>query len=269
VPAAQLTLDLRGPLDLVRGQTTTLTPKVFSEAGTEITPTSWTGTLSRGGQTLLTGSGGATAASLALAIPSTYVLADDYEVTWAIVTASGRLDARHVACVCRSQLYPTLTATEIYARAPALNPSAAEPLRIFGSGESVLTVAAEAWRDVLQALYDRGVRPRLILSPESLRGVHLARTMHLLYQSCYASAGDDRYATLAATYAADYAAAWQTLSLRQGAPDPADGTGSAATAAAPILGGAWGDQAGRYTGEPSRYGRRYRRTVTPDPWSRP
>lgn len=258
MPAAQITLDLRGPLDLVRGLTTTLSPKVFNEAATELTPTSWTGTLSRAGQTLLTGTGTG-AAALSLAIPSTYVLADDYEVAWTIVTASGTLTARHVACVCKSALYPTLTAAEIYARAPALNPSAAEPLRIFGAGESVLTVAAEAWRDVLQALYDRGVRPRLILSPEALRGVHLARTMHLLYQSCYASAGDDRYATLAATYAAEYTAAWQTLSLRQGAPDPADGAGAAASAAAPILGGAWGDVGGRYTAEPSRHGYGVRR----------
>lgn len=256
MPAAQLTLDLRGPLDLVRGQTTTLTPKVFSEAATEITPTSWTGSLQRAGQTLLTGTGTG-AVSLALAVPSTYALADDYEVVWAIVTASGRLDVRHLACVCRSTLYPTLTAAEIYARAPALDPSAADPLRIFGAGQSVLTVAAEAWRDVLQALYDRGVRPRLIISPESLRGVHLARTMHLLYASCFASSGDDRFATLADRYAAEYTAGWQTLTLRQAAADPADGAGSAASASAPILGGAWGDQGGRYSGEPSRYSYRY------------
>lgn len=255
MPATQYTLDLRGPLELVRGQTTTLTPKLFSEAATEVTPTSWTGSLWYEQAQLLTGTGSG-AVALALAIPATYALSDDYEVRWSIVHAAGRLEVRQAATVCLSGLYPTLTAAEIYARAPALNPAATGALRIWGAGQSILTLAAEAWRDVLQELRARGVRPRLITQPEDLRGVHLARTMALCWRSVATSLNDSTYLEHARDADTEYQQQWARLSLRQAPPDQRDGGAAQAGGRAPLLGGAWQDYAaGRYWGEPGQ-GRR-------------
>ena len=254
MPAAVLTLDLTTPIELVRGQTATLAPVVRSEADATITPTSWAAQLYRAETLLLSGSGSG-AVSVAFAIPDSYTLADDYSVRWQIVTASGRLDLRHGASVVLTKLYPTLTAAEIYARAPAINPAAAGALRIWPSGQSVMTLAAEAWRDLLAELNTRGVRPRLIIDPDALRPVHLAMTMALVWRSVASTIADGQYLEHARDAEELARTRWAGLSLRQAPADSRDGGPSTATARAPTLGGAWGDRGTGYPGEPRSYGR--------------
>lgn len=254
MPAAVLTLDLSTPLELVRGQTATLAPVVRSEADAAITPTSWAAQLYRAETLLLSGSGTG-AVSVSFVIPDTYLLADDYSVRWQIVTASGRLDLRHGASVVLTRLYPTLTAAEIYARAPALNPAAAGALRIWPSGQSVMTLAAEAWRDLLTELGSRGVRPRLLIDPDALRPVHLAMTMALVWRSVASTIADGQYLEHARDAEERARTLWAGLSLRQAPADARDGGPSTATARAPTLGGAWGDRGIGYPGEPRSYGR--------------
>ena len=258
MPAAVLTLDLTTPLELVRGQTATLAPVVRSEADAAITPSTWAAQLYRAETQLLSGSGSG-AVSVAFAIPSDYVLADDYTVRWQITTASGRLDLRHGASVVLTKLYPTLTAAEIYARAPSLNPSASGALRIWPSGQSVMTLAAEAWRDLLTELGSRGVRARLIIDPDALRPVHLAMTMALIWRSVASTISDGVYLEHARDAEERSRTLWAGLSLRQAPADSRDGGPTTATARPPTLGGAWADTGrARYSGEPSTYGRRVR-----------
>jgi hypothetical protein len=255
VPDAVYTLNLTTPIELVRGQTATLAPVVRSEADAVVTPTTWAAQLYRGEAQLLTGSGSG-AVSVSFAIPSTYTLADDYSVRWQIVHASGRLDLRHRASVVLTRLYPTLTAAEIYARAPALNPSAAGALRIFGSGQSVMTVAAEAWRDLVAELRSRGVRPRLIVDPDDLRAVHLQMTLALVFRSVASTLNETSYLEHARDAEQHAASLWARLSLTQAPADPLDGGPAAATSRAPVMGGAWGDTGrARYSGEPATVAR--------------
>jgi hypothetical protein len=255
MPAAVYTLDLTTPIEMVRGQTATLAPVLRSEADAAVTPTTWAAQLYRGETQLLTGSGTG-AVSVSFAIPDTYTLADDYSIRWQIVHAGGRLDLRHGASVVLVRLYPTLTAAEIYARAPALNPSAAGALRIWGAGQSVMTVAAEAWRDLLSELRSRGVRPRLIIDPDDLRAVHLHMTLALVWRSVASTIADGQYLEHARDAEQAAAAHWARLALRQAPADSRDGGPATATARAPLLGGAWGDTGRvRYPGEPSASGR--------------
>jgi hypothetical protein len=255
MPDAVYTLNLTTPIELVRGQTATLAPVVRSEADAVVTPTTWAAQLYRAETQLLTGSGTG-AVSVAFAIPSTYTLADDYSVRWQIVHASGRLDLRHRASVVLTKLYPTLTAAEIYARAPALNPSAAGALRIFGAGQSVMTVAAEAWRDLLVELRGRGFRPRLIVDPEDLRPIHLQMTLALLYRSVSSTLNDTSYLEHARDAEQHAAALWPRVPITQAPADPLDGGPTTTSSRAPVMGGAWGDTGrARYSGEPSTVAR--------------
>lgn len=254
MPEAIYTLDLTTPLELVRGQTATLAPVVRSEANTVVTPTTWAAQLYRAETQLLTASGtGAVSASFA--IPSTYTLADDYSVRWQIVHAGGRLDLRHRASVVLTRLYPVLTAAEIYARAPALNPAAAGSLRIFGAGQSVMTVAAEAWRDLLHELRSRCVRPRLIVDPEDLRTIHLQMTLALLYRSVASTLNETSYLEHARDAEARTAALWPMVQLTTAPAEAIGGAPVTTSAHVPMLGGAWDDSATRYPGEPRSYGR--------------
>jgi hypothetical protein len=250
MPVAVVTFDHPAYAELIRGQTATLAPVLRSEADAVLTPTSWTGSLYRAGAQLLTGSGTG-AISLALPIPSTYELADDYELRWSVVYSGGRVEARQEASVCLAGLYPVLTASQIYARAPALNPSAAGSLRIWAAGQSVMTLAAEAWRDIVVELRSRGVRPRLVTSSEDLRPLHLARTMELVWRSVATTLNDSTYRDHANDAHAEYTGLWGRLSLRQAPADDAGSGGARNSGRAPVIGGAFGDNVwGRYPGGP-------------------
>jgi len=252
--AAFVSLDTGGPAELIRGATTTLAPVLRGEDGATITPSSWSAALYRG-EAVVSSSSGTGAVSWALAVASTAVLADDYQIRWTITHSGGRLDPRQSALVCRSGLYPTLTPADIYARAPSLNPAAADPLRVFGSGQSVMTVAAQAWRDVLAKVRERGVRPHLITTADDLVGVHLARTMALIYGSAASTTGEAIWQDREDRAMAEYRELWATLTLRTAPDDQRDGEDKRGRGL-PMLGGAWTDSVhGRYPGEPRSYGR--------------
>ena len=245
MPAPVTSIDTGGPAELIRGATTTIAPVLRGEDGATITPSTWSAALYRGEVALLTASGTG-AASWAIAIPATYTLADDYQIRWAFTWSGGRADPRQHALVCRSGLHPTLAPADVYTRAPALNPAAADPLRIFGAGQSVLTVAAAAWRDVLAELRSRGVRPHLVTSAEDLLGVHLARTLQLCYQSAASTIGEGVYLDLSERYGVEYAALWSRLTLRIAPDSQVEGPDERRNAA-PLMGGSF-VSSGRYTG---------------------
>jgi hypothetical protein len=254
MPASVVFVDTGGPVELIRGATTTLAPVLRGEDAAVITPTSWTAALYRNEAVVASGSGTG-AVSWALAVSSTATLASDYQIRWTIHYASGRVDQRQDAIVCRWGLYPSLTPADIYARAPALNPSAADPLRVFGVGQSINTVAISAWQDVLAELRNRIGRPHLITSGVDLRGVHLARTLELVYLSAASTTGEAVYMDLSLRARDEYRDLWPRLTLRTAPDDQTDGADVRAAASLPMLGGAWDDAATRYPGEPRSYGR--------------
>lgn len=165
------------PTMLVRGRANTLTLQI-DRAGSGITPTSGTVTVTDGGGTVIV-----SAASITAADPSTYLigagvlpattaLSDQWMIKWSIVFASGEIaEFQNNAYVVRRDLHPVLTQTDVtdadarYAEASFL-----------ASGATVQEFMDRAWERIQRKLIGMGRRPDLILSPWSLWDLHLAET---------------------------------------------------------------------------------------------
>lgn len=246
--APVVTLDTGGPAELLRGQTSTLTVTPWLEDGTSPTPGAWTAELWLDEVRLLNTSGTG-AVSWALAVPSTYALRDDYQIRWSVTISGVVHQIRQAALICRSVVRPTLVPRDIYLRFPALNPAAESPLVVFGSGQSVMTVAAEAWREVLAGLRNRGQRPHMVVTAEDLQPVHLAITLQRLAEMLAATLDGGPYLELATRYAAEADHKWKTLTINV-APDEQTEGRARRVKAAPLLGGAYDAPVNRYQGEP-------------------
>lgn len=245
-----VTLDTGGPAELLRGQTTTLTVTPWVEAGTSPTPGAWTGELWLD-EVRLTHTSGTGAVSWALAVPSTYALRDDYQVRWSITISGVVHQIRQAAMVCRSVVRPTLVPRDIYLRFPALNPAAEGRLVVFAEGESVMTVAAAAWRDVLAELRNRGHRPHMVVTAEDLQPVHLAITLQRLSELLATALDGGPYLDLANRYGDEARHLWKQLTIRIAPDEQTEGRASRVKAA-PLLGGAYDAPVNRYQGEPGQ-----------------
>lgn len=222
---------------LLRGGSTTVAVPVHLESGTEVTPTAWAVGLWRGEVELQTASG-VGAASWAITVPSTYELAADYQLRWSITTAIGTITTRQSALVCLSRLHPAITPADIYRRLPALDPTAAEPIMVWGSGESALTQAVAAWDHVLSELRTRGAVPRLIVSPQDLRLLHIAKTCELICEALAATLPEGTWLQMADRYRAEWDRLRAALSVEVAPPDQRDGDPERISRV-PTLGGSW------------------------------
>jgi hypothetical protein len=250
MPAAVLTLDTGGSAELVRGVATTLTVTPWAEDGTSPTPGAWSAGLWLD-EVQLASTSGTGAVSWTITPPSTYALRDDYQVRWAITVAGVQHHVRQAAMVCRSVVRPTLTPADIYLRMPALDPASEAPLTVFASGKSVMTVAAAAWREVLEDLAQRAFRPHMIITPEALAPVHLALTLQRLCEMLASTMDGGPYLELADRFRDETSERWKKVTIKV-APDTQTEGRAQRMRAAPLIGGAFGQGVNRYPGEPGR-----------------
>ncbi len=136
-----------------------------------------------------------------------------WRVKWVLLMADGTVHTfENDAALVRSRLYPVVTDLDLQRRHSDLNPSATD--HIIPTGTSLQDKVDEAWVEIDALLVAAGNRPNLIMSPASLREVHLYKSLELAFRDLSTSMGDgSKYADLAKVYEDKFTAAWGRLSF--------------------------------------------------------
>ena len=104
---------------------------------------------------------------------------------------------------------------DLYRRASSLNPAGSNPITTVSNYQDYLT---EAWVTIQLRLWSSGDRPNLVLSPASLRDVHLFLTLSLIFRDL-STRLNEAYLEQADRYYDNFSAAWSTLKFRYDSGD--------------------------------------------------
>ena len=177
------------PHVIVAGSESILTCPLYRSAAL-VNATSCSATVrNASGQSMATG--GAVVANvarlvLAGATTTAWLRTHGYAVEWSIGTASGTVDARQDAFVCRTALYPVITDGDLIRRHSILDPASRAAAVV---GSTVQDAIDEAWTELMLRVIEQGRRPQLVLSPSSLREAHLYLALSIVFGDIGASSG--------------------------------------------------------------------------------
>jgi len=130
-------------------------------------------------------------------------------IVWSVYFGGTLYRFRRDAALVRSRLYPSISDGDLTERHTELATWRAR------DATSFQPYIDAAWDDVLLRLMEDGRYPYLILSPWSLRSVHLARALTLVFRDFAASTDPQgKYAKLAEVYAAEYHKSWARVIMR-------------------------------------------------------
>jgi len=151
----------------------------------------------------------ATYAVLAASVPVTLTLSDRWRVKWVLDVGAVSVQVWQDAALVLRALRPVVSDEDLVRRH--------YELRVWLSQDrsSYQDQRDEAW-DVIQGrLLSQGRRPWLVMSPWSLRAVHVALALGIIFRdaSSSASGGMGKYDELAKSYMAEYEAEWDRIVL--------------------------------------------------------
>jgi hypothetical protein len=132
---------------------------------------------------------------------------EGYQVEWVLLVSTVQVArARTDAATVRRLLPPVITDVDIIRRVRALDTSLAGTITTMGDFQDPLD---EGWTQIQARLYAQGNRPNLIMSPSSLRAVHLALTLAIIFEDLAArlNAYEDR----AAAFRREFLDEWNAL----------------------------------------------------------
>lgn len=199
-----LSPDIPYPRWIVAGASQTLTFPVY-EGAALVAPASGTfSLLGMDGSELVSGAVTVSSSVATYALPAQdETLGTGYLEVWSLVFSGITHRMVRDAALVRRELYPVLNDTALTTVHPALKK------RLLATGvTSYQAQRDEAWSQIMLRLMEDGRYPYLILSPWSLRTVHLYLTLHLLYDG-----GGSDFTAQAATYLERYEQEWKRLSL--------------------------------------------------------
>lgn len=154
-------------------------------------------------------SGVATYAVLASAVPVTLTLSDRWRVKWVLEVGGVGVTVWQDAALVLRALRPVVSDEDLLRRH--------YELRVWLSQDrsSYQDQRDEAWDAIEGRLLSQGRRPWLIMSPWSLRAVHVALSLAIIFRdaSSSASGGMGKYDELAKSYMAEYEAEWDRIVL--------------------------------------------------------
>lgn len=131
-------------------------------------------------------------------------LAQGWRIEW-VATISGEVYYfRNDAALVRRQLYPVVTDLDLFRRASSLNPASSTVITSLSNYQDYLD---EAWVEITNRLINTGRRPNLIISPYSLRDVHLYLTLALIFEDL-STRLNEAYELRAQDYRAQYERCW-------------------------------------------------------------
>ena len=203
------------PEELERGREETISCPVYYE-GALVAPTSGAVTvLNASGNALVdaasvTVSGDVAQYTISSSLLDSESFADGWLVKWVLVINSKTYTFNNDASLVRYRLYPVLTDVDLFKRVPALNPSDAATITTDSNFQGFLE---EAWIELMLRVIEAGNRPNLIMSPTSLRGVHLYKTLELIYRDL-GSYNQPEYLEEANRYESLYESAFSKLNFR-------------------------------------------------------
>jgi hypothetical protein len=154
-------------------------------------------------------------------LPDTLPLSTDWLEEWKLTVEGTEHTFRREAYLVLRKLYPVLTEPDLLRRHNSLDRLRPANLANYG------TYLQEAWDEIQIRLLEGGRRPQLIMSPWSLRQVHIDKTLEIIYRDFMTLAGDGNYAKLAEFYGEQFEANWNKLVLtydydEEGSPGDAE-----------------------------------------------
>lgn len=201
-----------------RGTDTTIRLRP-ARAGSALTPTSATITVldangtavvSAGVATCTASSGQATYTVLG-ATTTALPFAERWTVVWSVLLP-GESVARTVrteAALVRARLYPVVSDQDLFGRVSGLNPESDVPICTI---EDYSPYLDGAWSTIQEKLIAKGRRHWLVLSPASLRELHLVLTLERVFEDL-ASRLNPAWAETAAQYRTNVRDEWGDLKL--------------------------------------------------------
>ena len=150
----------------------------------------------------------ATYAIAAATLPDTLTLSDRWQERWTLTLGGVSVQFWRDAALGLRRLHPVVTDADMERLHFELRAWQAQ------DRTSLQDYLDAAWDDICARLWGIGRRPYLIMSPWSLRQIHLYDSLAKVFRDFGASSSrDGKYATLAGDYAAMAEQGWATLKL--------------------------------------------------------
>jgi hypothetical protein len=130
-----------------------------------------------------------------------------WRVEWTLQIGSQQLLARNDAALIRRELYPVIGDADMIRRVNSLDSSSATSITARTNLQDHLD---ESWVQITNRLIEETNRPNLIMSPSSLREVHLELALSLVFADL-ATRLNPAYRELAQDHRALYEQAWGRL----------------------------------------------------------
>lgn len=203
------------------GKANALQCRVY-RAGRLVAPTAGTITIYDASNTALVSAAAATISSsiatyslLAATIASSS-LGEGWRIEWSLTMPDGEVHVfRNDAALVRRRLYPVVTELDLYRVESSLDP---RKDGVIHSENAFVDKLDEAFIQMENRLIERRNRPNLILSPSSLREVHLYWTLALIFED-FATPLNPGFAEKAKTHRENLRDAWNRIRWAEDAYD--------------------------------------------------
>jgi hypothetical protein len=199
-----------------RAKTQTTTLKVY-ENGVVVVPTSANFTLLDNNNTKIITSaaasisvGGEISYIVAAAdIPETIQFSDNYLIEWDVTFGGIEYNFRRTCAIARTKLYPVVSDIDLTAQYSDLESIRPSNMTSF---QSYIT---EAFVQIIERLRSEGNLEYLIISNQSLRGIHIDLSLTIIFRDMDSSGlGEGRYLQLAQEHRKSYEAGFARLKFK-------------------------------------------------------
>lgn len=203
-----------GPRFIVRNVAETIELRVYRD-GALVTPSAVTVSVYDANKTAVVDAQSATvSASVAsYTIPAATTadlsLGQGWLIKWTATVGGQVINPINDAALVRRQLYPVVTDLDLFRRASSLDPSSATVITSLTTYQSYLD---EAFLEIQNRLINTGRRPNLVISPYSLRDVHLYLTLALIFEDL-STRLNEAYELRAQQYRSHYERCWGEIKM--------------------------------------------------------
>jgi hypothetical protein len=220
------------PVTIERGADTVLTLDLRDANGEVAIPESVSLVIRSGGVTLDTftadiDSAGAVTVDLPGDASSEWALTDALLLEWSVTIEGSLYRYRVTGAVCLTAYEPTITASDVFDRYPALRAALDES----SIGSLILSTSGEIQRRIME----KGRRPYLIMDRWAVADAHLDLALWRIMDAADNALSDDRWRRAAEKHEEGYASRWASLSFRYDLAESGDVATASPEPASPVL----------------------------------
>ena len=203
-----------------RGRSNTLTADIRLD-GAVVTPTSGSVVIFDNNNESAASGTFTGAATFNYTPASTLDLGTNWRVEWTCLIGGQEFFFRNEAALVRAKLYSVVSDVDLFKRVSSLDPNATTALSSITDYQDFIDAA---WLTINGRILSKGNRPNLIMSPASLREVHLLLTLSYIFED-FTSRLNNEYAETAMSYREQYQAEWGELRFEYDASDDGESDG--------------------------------------------